>query len=584
MDILINDTDSNDLQDLEIEFEILLNVTNNDEREQKLWNLADHKHLNFEDVLQAFNKKFEKTLIDRIKKFISPDLTPLERQLKKQQVKSWLKGFFTDQKDITSIIEYYTAAEEEIIVCTIKQALALRKDKCRYLVEGLLLTGALYLIAAAPKTGKSLYATDLAVTCCLGNTFLNRRVQPNTNVLFIQNEENIAEAANRAYTNGLQNIELENPELFKSITETHRFTLVKNLDIIQDLKKIFELVNKYQIGLIIVDSLSASVKKGGLNEHSPELLAGLLTFQQNIQDRGITGLLIHHTIKSDSNDNQQEMIKGIAGRNDISRANDGIIKMSPNKDTKNLIDLFFLPRNGQQCTFKIKQSIGEACYWKYEVVEEDTLSAENIAIQNKILRLLKDRYDQWIKETNGEQLPVYGYFLSELERHLSFSRDILIERLNYMLSVEGISRVGLDKKHLYYYPIEGESWLDQYLEAENNKLETQKALLDLDLKRKEAIMKLNSYDEVKEYSKGWTVADQKRVLKTMTAEEQNTFNLRVYPPKYQVGDTIILDLSENKKRKGKITKILYNMGLQHHQYYIEGIDSFFLESNLILAN
>jgi len=566
------------------EFSILLNKPNEEEREQKLFNLAERNNLEFDEILKAFNSVFEDTLRERIKEFIGSNLSPLERQLKKQQVKNWLRGFFNDTKDINSLMDYYTAAEEEIIVCTIRQALDLRTDRNRYLVDGLLLTGALYLIAAAPKTGKSLYATDLAVTCCLGNTFLNRRVQPNTNVLFLQNEENITEAANRAYTNGLQNLELENPEMFKTITETNRFTLVKNLDIIQDLKKIFDLVTKYDIGLVVVDSLSASVKKGGLNEHSPELLSGLLTFQQHIQDRGITGLLIHHTIKSDNNENQQEMIKGIAGRNDISRANDGIIKMSASKDAKGHLNLYFLPRNGQQCSFVVKQSVGEACYWKYEVVEEDTLSPENVTIQNKILRVLKERYNQWQLETNGEKFPIYGYHLSELERSTSLDRDILVERLNYMLSIEGIERTGVNRKHLYHYPLRGESWLDQYLEAEDKTLRHQKELLNLDLKRKDGLLELKTKEEIKAFTKDWTIADGQRVFNTMSAEEQNNMNLIMYPPKYPVGTLVIVDVDIHRSQKGVIGKIIYNKALQHHQYYVDGIDSFSLESNLRICN
>lgn len=549
-----------------------------EEIDQKLFNISEVHGISYDEVQREFHTAFEERLKKKIKQFVKSDLSPLERNLKKQQVKNWLKFFFTDIRMIDNVIDYYVSAEETVIISTIKAALCREKDKSRYLVDELLLRGALYLVAAAPKTGKSLFATDLAVTCCLGEKFLNRKVKANTNVLFIQNEENLSQTAFRAYNNGLQNLELENTLLYESITDTHRFTLVKNVDIVQDLNTVIELIDKYEAKLVIVDSLSASVKKGGLNEHSPELLAGLLTFQQMIQDKGITGLLIHHTTKTDTNESQTDMIKGIAGRNDISRANDGIIKMAASKE-KGLIDLYFLPRNGQQTQFKIKQEIGEACYWKYQVVEEESLSAENIAIQNKILRLLKDRYMQWAEETKREKLPVYGYFLSEIEKSLNLPLDTLIERLNYMLSVEGIERVGYNKRHLYHYPVEGESWLDQYLLDEEEKLEKQKMLLDLDQKRKEKLLSLPTYESVKDYIKDWTRSDNIRILKLMSDEERDSFYGKMFPPDFNVGELVLVTM-DDKEIEGLITRVSYDVNLKYHKYFVKGVENFILISNL----
>jgi hypothetical protein len=272
------------------------------------------------------------------------------------------------------------------------------------------------------------------------------------------------------------------------------------------------------------------------------------------------------------------MIKGIAGRNDISRANDGIIKMAASKD-KGLIDLYFLPRNGQQTQFKIKQEVGEACYWKYQVVEEESLSAENIAIQNKILRLLKDRYMQWVEETKREKLPVYGYFLSEIEKSLNLPLDTLIDRLNYMLSVEGIERVGYNKRHLYHYPIEGESWLDQYLLDEDEKLEKQKMLLDLDQKRKETLLSLPTYEAVKDYIKDWTRSDNIRILKLMSDEERDSFYGKMFPPDFNVGELVLVTM-EDKEIEGLITRVSYDVNLKYHKYYVKGVENFILISNL----
>lgn len=568
----------------EKEFAVILNEPpSQDIIDQKLFNLAELEGVSFEDMQRQFNEMFESRLKERIRDFIRTELSPLERHLKKQQVKNWLKNFFTDLRTIDNLIEYYTAAEESIIISTIKKALYREKDTSRYLVEELLLRGALYLVAAAPKTGKSLFATDLAVTCCLGEKFLNRKVKPNTNVLFIQNEENLHQTAFRAYHNGLQNLELENKELFDNIIDTHRFTLVKNVDIIQDLKTITDLIDKFEVKLVIVDSLSASVKKGGLNEHSPELLAGLLTFQQMVQDKNITGLLIHHTNKLDNNEGQTEMIKGIAGRSDISRANDGIIKMAASTKHKGLIDLFFLPRNGQQTTFLVKQDIGEACYWKYSVEDEQSLSEDNIHIQNQILRLLKDRYDQWISETAGEKLPVYGYYLSELERNLSYDKDTIIERLNYMLQVEGIERVGHNKRHLYHFPLSGESWLSQYMEEEEEKVSRQKALLDLDHKRKEKLLSFKTYPEIKEYIKDWEKTDEARIVNLMTQEEKDSFYQIVYDQPYKVGEKVIVIIDKTESER-EIKRISYDINLKHHKYYFDGVEDYIIKSNLKKIN
>lgn len=561
------------------DLEVLLNNPDLDttDREQRLLTLSEEYSLPYDQVHDQYHQIFEATLRKKIKSFLNPDLTPLKRVMQKQKVKNWLKAFITDYKDISTIIDTYASEEEDIIVSTLREALNIQKNSNRYLVEELLLRGALYLVAAAPKTGKSLLATSLGVAVVTGRKFLNRHSQSGLNVLFIQNEENISETARRAYTNGLQELELENPGLFNEITTSKRFVIAKNLDIVQDLRKIFELIDTNKVDLVIVDSLSASVNKGGLNEHSPELLAGLLAFQQNIQDRNITGVLIHHTIKSDNNDNRQEMVKGIAGRSDIVRANDGIIKMSPKGKTA--VELFFLPRNGTQCQFTIEKKDGEACYWDFEVIKEESLSPENISVQNSILRLLKERYQEWFANPN-RKLPVTGCFLSEITKELNLSKDIVIQRLNYMLQVEGIEVSPYKKKHLYHYPEKGESWLDQYLQEEEERKQSQQALLDLYKERKDKLLTLTNKKDIMLLMQDWSVEDKKEIQKMMTETERASFLLKLNPPKYPLGDKVCIQVDDQLTESFEITNIVYDKKSKVHLYTLDKNEGVFLESNL----
>lgn len=563
---------------LEHEVKSLLNDVNldNTDRSQAFLLLADQYNASPEEVADKFHEVFELALRERIQTFLVPDLSPLQRALKKQAVKTWLRNYLTDQKDIIAVMDTYAKEEEEIILSTIKDALYIQKDRNRYLVEELLLRGALYLVAAAPKTGKSLLATNLGVSVVTGAKFLNRHCQSGLNVLFIQNEENISETARRAYTNGLQRIELENPGLFNEITSSERFIIAKNLDIVQDLKRIFEIVDQKKIDLLLIDSLSASITKGGINEHSPELLSGLLALQQNIQDRNITGVLIHHTIKSDSNENRQEMVKGVAGRSDIVRANDGIIKMAP-KDN-NSVEVFFLPRNGVQCQFTIQKKDGEACYWHFEVIKEESLSPENIAIQNKILRCLKEKYQEW--KASDQKLPVSGYYLSQLEKELSIDGDTLITRLNYMLSVEGIEVSPYKKRHLYHFPSSGESWLEQYLTEEEEKIAQQKALFEVYQERKNALVACQTAQDIGILTSDWSAQDRKEVQRLMTEEELDKVRLVNNPPKYLVGDEVFISIDGQLGTPTKITGVKWIVKSKIHHYTLEGMDGVFLESNL----
>ena len=560
------------------ELEALLAQTDLDstDRHQRFLVIAEEHGLDSENVQKQFHAVFEKKLRAKVKTCLQPDLSPLQRVLKKQAVKTWLRNFLTDHKDINTIMDTYAKEEEDIILSTIKDALSIQKDRNRYLVEELLLRGAMYLVAAAPKTGKSLLATNLGVSVVTGQKFLNRHCQSGLNVLFIQNEENIAETARRAYTNGLQKIELENPGLFNDITTSERFVIAKNLDIVQDLKRIFEIVDAKKIDLLIIDSLSASITKGGLNEHSPELLSGLLALQQNIQDRNITGVLIHHTIKSDSNENRQEMVKGIAGRSDIVRANDGIIKMAPKGTTS--VEVFFLPRNGVQAQFVIEKQDGEACFWSFEVTKEESLSPENLTIQNKILRVLKAKYDEWVAE--GKGLPVGGYVLSELEKEVNYDRDTIIARLNYMIGVEGIEVTPYRRKHLYHFPKSGESWLEQYLLEEEEKVTQQKALFELYRERKDKLLSMTTSDAIIDLTQDWTEEDKKQVQSLMSSTELNQLRLINNPPKYPVGDYVSISIDGQVSEPLRITKIVWVSKSKLHQYTLENTEGVFLESNL----
>lgn len=561
----------------------LTNQLDRDSRESEIEATAIELDKSPNDIREDFYEILERVIRERVQEFSKPDLSPIKRGDKRSALDAWLKAFISDKKQREDTITAYSQDEEVVELYTIAELIEKAKEKgTRYLVSELFLYGTMILVAAAPKTGKSLFATALAVAVATGQDFFNRKVDQG-NVLFIQNEESLIETGRRLVGAGLQNLEVESPELYYDLINSNKITVVRNLDIALDQQKIFELVEQFNISLVIVDSLGASIKKGGLTEYSPEIMGALYGFQTECQDRGIVGVVLHHTTKIDSNADKSSQIKGIAGFNGIVRANDGIIKLEPNLKNQELINFHIVPRNGSP--FEIKAYIvkDEALFWNWVIKEETSLSEANIQLQNDVLRLLVARWEVW-EEVNKqrsvlEREPVYGYTSQDLLSLLDNTpRENLVERLNAMLSSEGIERTVRSKKHVYHLPPSGETWLLAYLQAEEERRNQQEEVANLEKEMAQLLVDCNTREEIQVLIQDWSKEERKRTLSRLNAPSFNQVMLLMHPPKYVKGDYVGIC---NQDIIREVTLVEFNpkeksaKSENKHLYYLEGYETAF---------
>lgn len=512
-------------------------------------------------------------------------IKPLARGRRRTQIVGWLKKFIPI-KDAEILIDKVDVEEREAEVFKLFELIEMSKQrKTRFIVKQFLRRGDLFLLVAAPKVGKSLFATSLALSVARGKDFLNRPTEQG-NVLYIQNEEQLQTTTiNRIHGHGLQLLELENPEEYQELIHSNRLLVSRNLDIIADMDMVLSLIKEKNISLVIIDSLGASISKSGYSEHNPEIVKYLYEWQKQSQNLDFTTVILHHATKMDSAKNKTEMTNGIAGVNGLVRANGGVIRLFPSEfNGDNSINLYTIPREGEPLKLKLSIQKDEACYWHYEVDKETSLTKEVVELQNEILRLLFERYEEWSAENpelaEDNNALVYGYTLPELMELTNESRKLIIDRLNDMKTSEAITCYAANKQFIYAIPPNGESWMKVYLEieAEQNKKkvaedEAREAYIHGIKGVAEMLREYLNNKDLEMFLSEWSnLSTQEKVdvKKELTDEDRNNLNMLRFPPQYQIGDKMIILENGNI---GAITDIKYDNSAEvgYHKYYINNL-------------
>jgi archaellum biogenesis ATPase FlaH len=462
----------------------------------------------------------------------------------KTDLVNWLKLFVSDKQDIQKLIEIYSTEIKENEVYNLRQLRSIALEhKDNYLVQGLFRKGVLFLVAGAPKTGKSLLATNLGVCLIQGTPFLNRATLK-SRVVFIQNEEPLPGTYHRIYNNGLQFLEASQPELFEELLDSHDLIVAKHLDLSVDKASIVKVIEDHEADVLIVDSLGASIRRSGLTEYSTELIPLLYEWQDYAHTHNVNIFILHHTTKMNagrqSSDEskavptQTRLIGATAGHNGIMRANDGAVFLQPGK-TPGTVVLYTIPRDGVPEELLLEHEEDEASFWNFKVKKENTLTSENIQLQNSVLRLLLEQYNLW-QESDDEK--VYGYTLTELMDILGVPRPDLVKRLNQMTDTQGISRRTEKGRFIYHIPANGESWLLAYLEIEEAEQAKAQQQLEIDARMANAVRNTRTREEFLQLLQGWSDEEKKRVFNLIDPQTRIDKMLLVNPPRYSVGASV----------------------------------------------
>jgi len=516
----------------------LLSSLNSQELYERMHKLAIKYERDTEDVEHDFSEVLEKRLMTYMGKMAKQK--PVQRALTQTRVILWLSKFVESNNAAKTLLERLTMEDKPLEIHNLKSLSELSINrKSRYFVEGMFRCG-LFMVAGQAKTGKSLFGFDLAMSLVLNVKFLDRNVTP-CNVLIIENEESLVDTGEKLLNSYLQEFQLQSPQEYEELINSHRLIVAKNLDIAIDSDKIFKLIDDYNIGCVVVDSLRASISKSGFTEMDLQCALILYRFQAEIHNRGMMGLVIHHCNKSDNNEGKTDSLKAVSGSSSVIGANDGVVKivLNPKKryEGRETIDLFFFPRSDNPISLNFVYTEGEACRWGFTVLDEYTLSPdfkEDILSILEILLAHIDEHKEMI-EKGYTEYPI-GLTLEDIGDMMGRTRGSLITVSNYLLKTNAIKKERFHKgKWMFYIDPEDSSAMDLIEEASRSRtmLEKQEAV---DSSVLDAIMNCNSVAELDGVFASISDSDKDRISMKLTKDHHAHIFKRREPPLYKIGD------------------------------------------------
>lgn len=520
----------------------LLTVADPEIRHKNMVEVSEKMDISLDQVEESFVQVWLDELDRRVKVIEDPTLDFATRLLKKEAINNWLRNFINDKKDRENLINNKMLKDEPVTVFTLADLKALRKTRrSKYYVTGIFQPG-LYLVVAQAKTGKTLFGLSLGVSLLRGNKFLNRQVIQ-SNIMILQNEEELSSTGAKIDNHGLQDFERESPEEYQKLINSHQLIVVRGLDICVDREKIMGIVDEYNIKCLIVDSFRASIAKSGLTEMDLGSAMALYQLQGEIHERGMLCLVIHHANKADNNDGQTNALKGVGGHNSLIGANDGIVKLLRNSDKKHegreTIDVNFYPRNDTPSSFNICYQEKEACEWKFDVLDESVLSDWMVRSICDVLVALDEPYRKWLYEHSEDDEPpsIYGKDMEELMIDTNLTKPDLVKVLNYLDHNESICRYSVKRKWIYHIPREGSDMF--YLVDDQKEKEVEKQqfaeLVEIVFGQ---ILETQTVEDLNKLSDSLDNEIREAVRNKPSLEVQKHISLLRYPPAFAVGDKV----------------------------------------------
>lgn len=510
-----------------------------DEKIHDIYN-ANEGRKEYYDIRDDFFEILRKLVYDRVLKLQDIIDDPVRRGIEQTKLEDWLDIFYSRDTRKEVVSEILTGALQPQVY-NLREVIEAGGSTEKYHIQELFPYGRLFLLVAAPKTGKSLFLTKMVLSTITGNPFLGRECQK-AKILYIQNEEAVEDTGQKLDSNGLQLLRLRDPETYNTLLDSNDFYMIKGLDIVVDVKHIKHYIENHGVRVIAIDSLAASIGKKNYNEMNPEVMTALYHLQSIAQHYGVLIIITHHKNKRPAEKNDREDAqKQIGGFGGIVRANDGYAFMSHSKEEgeEGIINFDFQPRSGEPHSMKLKRVEGEALFWDFEVESESSLSAENIKAQNKILRILREKYEEWQEAAADEPTPpVHGVSLLRLTSALDVNEKTIVSRLNYMLRTQAIDmdvmRMSGKDTYIYHYPADGECWLQKYLDREEEEQERKAELDRLDRDKIQEFMNCSDRAELIAALKNCNKSDNDRIGKKMNEEEYQYFWLTLYPATYSI--------------------------------------------------
>lgn len=255
-----------------------------------------------------------------------------------------------------------------------------------YLIPGMLPVGETVLLAAEPKTGKSLLAYDAAFAVATGeDTFLGETTGRGR-VLIVQCDESVGTAKGRLIKRGFRHEDAPNVRVMVSFSITQLADLEKELE-------------EFRPSLVIIDNLRRITANLELSENSSEFSNSVYQLKELLTRYNAAGILVHHTNK----DRDALGVGRVRGSSAIAGAVwgvwqlDHIPKPDPNNKKRQIVDpkdptriFSILARDveGQRLKIELDPEANRWLNHGEEGVTEEEMQ-EQSGRESRILELLK---------------------------------------------------------------------------------------------------------------------------------------------------------------------------------------------------
>lgn len=246
------------------------------------------------------------------------------------------------------------------------------------IMEGILHTG-LYILAGAPKLGKSFLAEQIAYHVATGKPLWEYEVNQGS-VLYLALEDTYQDIQQRLYRMfGIETTE-----------KLHFAVCAHKIDTELD-KQLTGFINTYEdTKLIIIDTLQKVRKSSGCQYNYAEDYNDISQLKKFADEHNVCLMVVHHTRKQKSEDN----FDMILGTNGISGAANGSLLMYADNRIDNNVNLEIIGRNQQSMKLHLNRN-QDTLVWELVKTETELWKSPPDPIIESIAQMLTDDNRTW---------------------------------------------------------------------------------------------------------------------------------------------------------------------------------------------
>lgn len=442
--------------------------------------------------------------------------------------------------------------DEEEAPLTLKDILAMQASATDWVVPHLIADGGgLSLVAAAPKTGKTLiFIYQLAYSIAVTGNFLGLPCKRGK-VLIFECEEPAAKVARTMRNKGVSK---HNKDI-EGLLDIDPIIVVRDFDISTDIKKLKQLVKEHQPDLVIFDSLRAITKTLTVSENSADMSKYLYVLQRTLNYLKVPGIVIHHMSKN----GKERGIEGVAGSLSLAGATDMVIMLYRDENSdKHVVELATIPREGIPVRWMIERQKPRSGYWEYQVVEDRGIPPEQVRLERKILAFLSKSPNKVFTRKDlaeGLQIADNSVFYTAVDR-LVDGLQIVEDQMD-----SGVFGVWIG---------ENSTWAGFSQSGASGGLD--------DFGKADLLSKCQSKSEMDSLTTSWSDVDKAKIWKLLSEEEREHVIRIQHPCKFAVGNWV----KDSNEELHKITETKFDAKNKYWIYVVEG-DREFAESELAIS-